>query len=188
MSPLPCLAVYGKHIVSRCLAAGLLLWLTSLQTLAMANGAVTSLPGDVDADGVPDIEDICLRSPAGYPVKSNGCALLDGVLTGVRFEDGTADMVSGATEQLDFLANLLEEFPDARIELHAHSDNRGSVRDQAILTRARLRTVGTYLVSRNIRANRLVLRSFGGSRPLFDNSIAEGRANNNRIEVVENIR
>lgn len=143
---------------------------------------------DNDGDGVSNSTDDCPSSPAGFPTLENGCALLDGVLTGVTFQRSTADLKPGATEQLDFLANVLKEFPEARIELHAHSDNLDTIREQSILTRARLRTIGLYLVDKGIRANRLVLRSFGGSRPLYNNNTAKGRADNNRIEVIEHIR
>ncbi len=148
----------------------------------------TPSPADSDGDGVGNADDVCPQSSIGFPVQDNGCALLDGVLTGVRFVDGTAELQSGSSAQLDYLADVLSEYPGARIELHSHSDNRGSDRDQAVLTRGRLRTVGTYLVSRGVSANRLVLRSFGGSQPLYDNNTAQGRADNNRIEVIENTR
>ena len=141
---------------------------------------------DGDGDGVVDSADTCPSSSPGYPVRGNGCALLDGVLSGLTFVDGTAELAPGAERQLDYLASLLEEYPTARVELLAHTDDAGTVREQSILTRARLRTVGTYLVGRGVRANRLVLRSFGGTRPLYDNRSAEGRAGNNRIEIIEN--
>jgi outer membrane protein OmpA-like peptidoglycan-associated protein len=143
------------------------------------------VPDDQDGDGIRDRQDLCPGSASGFPVQDNGCALLDGVLTGVRFAPGTAELLPGATEQLNFLADVLGEYPDARIELHAHSDNAGSTRDQAIITRARLKTVGTYMVSQGISASRLTLRSFGASRPLYNNDTPNGRAANNRIEIVE---
>ena len=154
----------------------------STPTSPPASGA----PGDADGDGVADDADTCSNSSRGYPVRDNGCALLDGVLSGLTFVDGTAELAPGAELQLDYLANLLQEFPAARVELLAHTDDAGTVREQSILTRARLRTIGTYLVGRGIRSNRLVLRSFGGTRPLYDNRSAEGRAGNNRIEIIEN--
>jgi len=148
-----------------------------------ASGATAN---DTDGDRVPNAQDQCPGSRPGYPVRSTGCALFDGVLSGVSFINGTAQLQPGATAQLDFLANVLSQYPQARVELHSHTDDKGTVREQAILTRARLRTVGTYLVSQGIRSNRLVLRSFGGTRPLYDNANPQGRQGNNRIEVIEN--
>lgn len=142
---------------------------------------------DGDNDGVLNTADACPSSTVGYPVGENGCPLFDGVLSGVQFVDGTSELDENATEQLDYLANLLKRFPVARIELLAHTDSRGDVRSQSILTRARLRTVGTYLIDQGVRANRLVLRSFGGTRPIYDNATSRGRLANNRIEVIEHL-
>ncbi len=142
---------------------------------------------DGDNDGVLDAADSCPSSTVGYPVGEFGCPLFDGVLSGVQFIDGTSELDQNATEQLDYLANLLKRYPVARIELLAHTDSRGDVRSQSILTRARLRTVGTYLIGQGVRANRLVLRSFGGTRPIYDNATARGRLANNRIEVIEHL-
>jgi len=144
---------------------------------------------DADKDGVEDGNDLCANSTPGYPVRADGCPLFDGVLSGIRFDSGSTELASGSEVQLDFLVDLLvNQYPSARIELHSHTDNEGSVRSQAILTRGRLKTVGTYLVERGVRANRLVLRSFGGSRPLYDNASSQGREANNRIEVLERPR
>lgn len=175
------------------LAIGCALALAAGQTAAQDVGpgiALDSRPAlatteDRDRDRVADADDVCPASAIGFPVRNNGCALLDGVLSGVRFADGGSDMLPGSTEQLDSLASLLKEYPKARVELHSHTDDSGTPRDQAILTRARLRTVGTHLVAQGVSANRLVLRSFGGARPIADNSTPAGRAENNRIEVLE---
>lgn len=144
---------------------------------------------DVDRDGVPNELDNCPSSERGFPVKDDGCPLFDGVLSGVQFVEGSTELTSDSSVQLDFLVDMLvKNFPSARIELHAHTDNEGDARSQAVLTRGRLKTLGLYLVERGVSANRLALRSFGGSRPLFDNATEEGRASNNRIEILERPR
>lgn len=144
---------------------------------------------DADRDGVPDTSDLCLSSTQGFPVRPDGCPLFDGVLSGIQFNLGQDTLAPGSDTQLNFLVDLLvNQYPEASIELHAHTDNSGDARSQAILTRGRLKTVGTYLVQRGVSANRLILRSFGGSRPLYDNRSAQGRASNNRFEVLEHVR
>jgi OOP family OmpA-OmpF porin len=120
-------------------------------------------------------------------VREDGCALLDGIMSNIKFVSGTADLTPASNEQLDFLVNVLAQYPAARIQLLAHTDNTGTKQSQSILTRARLKTVGLYLVSKGVSASRLQLRSFGGSRPAYDNATAEGRELNNRIEVLEYI-
>ncbi len=140
---------------------------------------------DTDNDGVADNVDQCAASRPGYPVQDSGCPLLNGVLSGVRFAPGTADLMPASFAQLNYLASVLKEYPQAQIQLLAHTDTNRTPQQQSILTRGRLRTLGTYLVRQGISANRLVLRSLGGSKPVAANDSAAGRAANNRIEVLE---
>ncbi len=159
----------------------------SATALSKRNTANRKSPGrrDSDGDGVLDANDACDGSVAGFPVRKNGCALFNGLLSGVTFEDQSSTLNASAYVQLDALVDQLIRFPDAAIELNAHTDNRGSLREQSILTRKRLRIIASYMSKNGIRGNRLVLRSMGGSQPVFDNSTAKGRAGNNRIEIFE---
>ncbi len=145
----------------------------------------TEILNDSDADGIPDSSDQCPGSRSNYPVRDNGCALFNGVLSGVTFEGRTATLTPSSFAQLDYLAGVLQEFPEARIQLLAHTDSIGNRLDQANITRGRLRAVGSYLVRKGVSARRMVLRSLGGESPLYDNETQSGRAANNRIEVLE---
>ena len=157
------------------------------QTEAPKSAPVVTGNTDSDGDGVLNGDDRCPSSTPNYPVRGDGCALLDGIMSNIKFVSGTADLMPASNEQLDFLVNVLAQYPAARIQLLAHTDNTGTKQSQSILTRARLKTVGLYLVSKGVSASRLQLRSFGGSRPAYDNATAEGRELNNRIEVLEYI-
>jgi len=160
---------------------------TAQSTAPIVDKPVTTVQiADLDGDKIPDSQDRCPGSTVGFPVRATGCALFDGVLSGVSFFKGSEELMPGSFVQLDYLASVMKQFPKARVELHAHTDNTGSVRDQAVLTRKRLRTMGVYLVGKGVSANRLVLRSFGGTRPLYENGTERGRTGNNRIEVLEN--
>jgi len=46
--------------------------------------------GDLDGDGIDDASDQCPDSKPGLPVRSDGCGLLNGVLTGLQFEGSSA--------------------------------------------------------------------------------------------------
>lgn len=144
-----------------------------------------SANNDIDGDGIDDASDQCLDSKPGLPVRSDGCGLLNGVLTGVTFEGSTATLSASSFRQLDFLADVLLQNPDARIQLLAHTDNSGTRVEQATRTRSRIRAVATYLVRKGISARRLTLRSLGGENPRYNNGTSEGRQANNRIEVLE---
>lgn len=160
---------------------------TSLVVTESAIEVAANGEADSDGDGVADSADACPRSSVGFPVRADGCPLLEGILSGVRFAPQSAALLPDATAQLDNLAKLLTDYPLARVELLAHTDDAGTVREQSIVTRARLKTLALYLIhDKGIRANRIALRSLGGIRPLYENTTAEGRRRNNRIEIKEN--
>ncbi len=141
---------------------------------------------DTDRDSVPDNRDNCAQSTFGYPVDNQGCPVFNGHMREVVFNAGSADLLPSAFPPLDQMAKLLQQYPEVRLELVAHTDNTGTVQEQSDRTRQRLRTLGMYLISKGISAKRLVLRSYGGSRPAHSNDTAPGRRSNNRIEVFEN--
>ncbi len=140
---------------------------------------------DVDGDGVADSADLCEGSTPDFPVRDNGCALFDGVLPGVVFVAGSSTLQTSSYEQLDALIGKLREYPNATVALLSHTDTQGAIREQAILTRARLKAIATYMSRNGIAANRLILKSMGGSDPLHDNTTAIGRERNNRVEIRE---
>ena len=161
----------------------------------ISDGVATNSPrnrtptsADRDGDGINNQSDVCPLSQSGYPVQSNGCALLDGVLGGIQFAQRSSVLEPGSNAQLDYLVKLLNEYPNANIELLAHTDKFETMREQSMLTRSRLKTIGLYLVQNGIKSNRLVLRSFGGRRPIYDNNTDDGRRGNNRIEIIEHTR
>ena len=143
---------------------------------------------DVDGDGIANELDSCAVSPRGFPVGNDGCSLFGGEIDSLRFESDSVTLATGSTDGLDYLANLLVQFPQARIELVAHTDTTGTEIEQTRRTRGRLRSIGLYMVSQGVRSRQLILRSFGSERAKFDNNTEQGRIANNRVEVVEKPR
>lgn len=141
---------------------------------------------DLDNDGVANSSDQCPDSTAGYPVDISGCPLFSSLARQLVFADGSDKLTSAAIAALNRLAVLLKQYPDARIEIVAHTHNSGDEEAQSDLTRRRLRAMGLYLVKEGITQDRLLLRSYGGKRPIYGNSTAEGRRANNRVEILEN--
>lgn len=173
-------------------SSGIPVELTNLQTPSGQSNALPSIPmaviADVDGDGIVDELDSCAISPQGFPVGNDGCSLFGGEIEGLRFESDSVTLVDGSTDGLDYLARLLVQFPDARIELVSHTDATGSETEQSRRTRGRLRSVGLYLVDQGVRSRQLVLRSFAAERPRVSNDTEQGRRANNRVEVIEKPR
>lgn len=152
-----------------------------------ANGC--PLPKDSDGDGVIDDNDKCPGTPAGTKVDKNGCPQLFEeskatlVLEGVNFETAKAELTPGAREVLDRVAVSLAAYPEIRVEVAGHTDNKGSRGYNVRLSQKRAESVRDYLVSKGIAADRMVAKGYGPDKPLATNDTEEGRAQNRRTEL-----
>ncbi len=147
----------------------------------------TDLPAaldDTDADGVPDELDSCPASTANIEVDDSGCALFNGVVDGVTFARGSAELTFDAQNVLDRAITTLRKFPNALISIAAHTDGRGKEETNLALSRDRAIAVARYMISRGIPKAQMSARAFGEYQPIADNDTPEGRAMNRRVEIV----
>ncbi len=147
------------------------------------------LPKDSDGDGVYDTADKCPGTPAGTKVDKNGCPQLfeenktTFVLQGVNFETAKADLLPGAVEVLDRVATTLTAYPEVRVEVAGHTDNKGSHAYNVKLSQRRAEAVRNYLIGKGIAADRMVAKGYGPDKPMATNATEEGRAQNRRTEL-----
>ena len=71
-----------------------------------------------------------------------------------------------------------------RARLQGYTDSRGSSSRNLDLSQRRAEAVRSYLVSRGVPSDRIVAKGMGPDRPVADNTSAEGRAQNRRVEIV----
>lgn len=101
----------------------------------------------------------------------------------VLFRSNDATLLPGAQSRLDQVAEaLVAKAHDVVVE--GYTDSRGSQATNMNLSQRRAESVRSYLVSRGFGAEKIVARGMGPERPIADNSSAEGRANNRRVEIV----
>uniref|UniRef100_UPI00258FBC94 OmpA family protein n=1 Tax=uncultured Roseivirga sp. TaxID=543088 RepID=UPI00258FBC94 len=63
------------------------------------------------------------------------------------------------------------------------TDNSGNAQSNLALSKQRAAAVKAYLVSQDVAADRLEAEGYGIVNPRADNSTAEGRALNRRVEL-----
>jgi outer membrane protein OmpA-like peptidoglycan-associated protein len=100
----------------------------------------------------------------------------------VHFAFKSAKPVSTDLPLVDCVANVLADYPDARIRIDGHSDDVGSTGYNVKLSGRRAEAIRTSLVARGIKKSRLDVKSYGRSRPTASNKSKEGRAQNRRVE------
>lgn len=163
----------------------------------MNDGGAMSDPGsglaDADGDGVPDHRDACpnVRGVDGVDSLSAGCParpcltiLPPGrVELHVRFhfESGRSELSAADEPVLDDVARALDDHPEIQLEIVGHTD----IVEPEQLALARAERVRAALASRGVSPARLAISSEGDKRPAAENSTAEGRAKNRRVELVQ---
>lgn len=84
---------------------------------------------------------------------------------------------------LDSVALVLEEFDKTIIVVAGYTDSVGDTAYNQSLSEQRARSVASYLKSRKIVAARFETVGFGEQNPIADNSTAQGRSLNRRVEL-----
>ena len=84
---------------------------------------------------------------------------------------------------LDNIALVLKEYARTTLDVRGYTDSTGSFDHNQQLSERRARSVGAYLVTRQIVAARIKTAGFGPRNPLVGNDTESGRAQNRRIEI-----
>lgn len=109
-----------------------------------------------------------------------GDELIDGKI--VEFETNSDVITPVGLALLDEILEALRQFPDISIEIAGHTDDQGSDDYNLDLSRRRAEAVLAYVVANGESPDRFVVIGYGETRPRVDNTTAENRARNRRIE------
>jgi len=103
------------------------------------------------------------------------------------FDSGQAQLLPGAGQKIERIAKILMR-PGLDIRVEGHSDNQpihtAQFSSNWELSIARAMTVVELLVSDGFDPTRLSVSGYGEYKPVADNSTAEGRRMNRRVDLV----
>lgn len=102
----------------------------------------------------------------------------------VLFATGSAELQSGASNNLDKLVKFLNQYPERRVQIEGHTDNVGSAEYNQGLSQRRADSVRYYLVRQGIASHRISTSGVGMERPVANNDTATGRQQNRRVEII----
>lgn len=88
---------------------------------------------------------------------------------------------------LNKILTVLNENPEMKIEINAHTDNRGNNSYNLNLSKKRAASAMKYLIEKGINADRLISNGYGETQPLVDcksNCTKEEYQANRRIEFI----
>ncbi len=104
--------------------------------------------------------------------------------SGILFATNKAELNAAAKTSLTDFAKVLKENSDMDIAVIGHTDNTGSDAINNPLSENRAKSVSTYLKNSGVNASQIkTVEGQGSKNPVADNSTAEGRTQNRRVEV-----
>lgn len=128
-------------------------------------------------DGYKEVEKVILLEKVKAGTKLT--------LNNVFFDFDKSDLKSESTAELNRAIELLNKYPNLKIEIGGHTDNVGDDNYNQKLSERRAYSVRDYLVKNGFPAGRIVkVIGYGEAVPIETNDTKEGRAKNRRVEFV----
>jgi outer membrane protein OmpA-like peptidoglycan-associated protein len=102
----------------------------------------------------------------------------------VLFASGQATLLPEARTRLDQVTAVLLTSRERNLVIEGHTDSQGSDSYNMDLSQKRADAVRNYLIQSGYQADLIHANGIGEGQPIANNSDAEGRANNRRVEIV----
>lgn len=132
-----------------------------------------------------------LKSDKGDKVNSESNIEVENTAAGIKltipnlqFEPDSATLVKGEYSRIDDIYEILKMVPQAQILIEGHTAKTGNDKGEMNLSVERAKSIAQELVKRGINEGRLICKGSGSTKPIADNSTAEGKKINRRVEII----
>lgn len=103
--------------------------------------------------------------------------------SGILFSTGKSELNAQSKNALTKFAESLKNTPETDISVFGHTDNTGSREFNEKLSVDRANSVVNFLSQNGVKKDRTTIKGLAWDEPVGDNSTADGRAQNRRVEV-----
>lgn len=134
----------------------------------------------IEKQSLPVVEDT-VSVAASQPAKPDSVIVFN--FNDVLFERNSSDLSDEFMRQLDSVSLIIRTHGRHRLSVVGHTDNSGSEMSNAMLSQQRAEAVASYLVATGIDGRLISAAGRGSSDPVADNSTAEGRRMNRRVQI-----
>lgn len=101
----------------------------------------------------------------------------------ILFSLNSSSLSSASKHDLEQFAQSLKNTPDTDVTIVGHTDNTGSYEVNQRVSNERANSVSEFLKGQGVDIDRLSTLGKAYDEPIADNSTAEGRAQNRRVEI-----
>lgn len=103
--------------------------------------------------------------------------------SGILFDVNKAALRGEAKTNLEKLAVILNKYPDTKIVVEGHTDADGTEEYNLDLSRQRAQSVANFVSTNQVDPTRFTIMGYGESQPVAENTTAEGKQANRRVEI-----
>ncbi len=105
------------------------------------------------------------------------------VLNNVFFDSGKAILRQESFTELNRLVTIVKQYKNLKVEISGHTDSQGSATYNQKLSQKRAQAVVDYLIGQGVNGTQIIAVGYGEVEPRADNTSAEGRQLNRRVEA-----
>jgi outer membrane protein OmpA-like peptidoglycan-associated protein len=103
----------------------------------------------------------------------------------INFDSGKSTIKKESIPIVEQIIEMMNQAKDIKLSVEGHTDSDGSNESNLKLSEARAKAVMEAIVKGGIDTSRLSSAGFGEEKPIADNSTAEGKAKNRRVELIK---
>ena len=107
------------------------------------------------------------------------------IVNGIRFDLNKSSIKPESNGAINKIYDLMKKQTELNFSVEGHTDSDGQDDYNMQLSKDRAKAVMNRLIQLGISADRLISTGWGESKPLDNNTTAEGKANNRRVEFVK---
>ncbi len=102
----------------------------------------------------------------------------------IYFRSGSISLNKRDNKKLDYLLEFMRlQKPKGTLVLKGYSDSEGPRQANMIVSKKRIEVIKKYLLSKGVKANQIVTKAYGESRPTASNRYPAGRQLNRRVDI-----
>ena len=103
--------------------------------------------------------------------------------SGILFDTNSATLRPASETDITKMAAILQKYPDTNVLVEGHTDNSGSDAINQPLSQRRAQAVATSTIAKGVASSRVTTQGYGSTQPVGDNTTAEGKQANRRVEI-----
>lgn len=120
----------------------------------------------------------------GATVERTGEGIIVKFDSGILFDIDKTALKPVAKSDIEKLSASLKNNPETNILIVGHTDNTGTAAHNMDLSVRRAEAVKAYATAAGVSPSRLTTSGKGDNEPIADNTTADGRTQNRRVEIV----